>query len=66
MSLKRQKLSRLSNRTISAGRLREMMSEIISLREKVAQAELARLGIGEAGSSDERHPQVENHPYDCR
>jgi hypothetical protein len=65
MSLKQQKLGRLSKRTISAGRLREKMSEVISLREKVAQAELAKLGIRDAGSS-ERHRQVKDHPYDCR
>jgi hypothetical protein len=41
MSLKQQKLGRLSNRTISKDRLLEKMSEVISLREKVAQAELA-------------------------
>jgi hypothetical protein len=61
MSLKQQKLGRLSKRTISVGRLREKMSEVISLREEVAQAELAKLGIGDAGSSHERHQQVKDH-----
>jgi hypothetical protein len=42
--------------------LREKMSEIISLRERVAQAELAtlKLAIGDAGSSDKRHRQVKD------
>ena len=61
MSLKQQKPGRLSNRTISEDRLLEKMSEVISLREKVAQAELAKLGIGDTGSSDERHRQMKDH-----
>ena len=61
MSLKQQKLGRSSNRTISEDRLLEKMSEVISLREKVAQAELAKLGIGDTGSSDERHRQMKDH-----
>jgi hypothetical protein len=62
MSLKQKKLSRLSNRTISEVRLLEKMSEVISLREKVAQAELAtpKLAIGDAGSSDKRHRPVKD------
>jgi hypothetical protein len=66
MILKQQKLDGSSKRTISAGRLREKMSEVISLREKVAQAELAKLDIGDAISLDERYRQVKDHPYDCR
>jgi hypothetical protein len=62
MSLKQQKLGRLSNRTISEDRLLEKMSEVISLREKVAQAELAKLDIGDAGSSAELHRQMKDHP----
>jgi hypothetical protein len=42
--------------------LRQTMSELISLREKVAQAELAKLDIEDAGSSDERHRQMKDHP----
>jgi hypothetical protein len=61
MSLKQQKLGRLSNRSISEGRLLEKMSEVISLREKVAQAELAKLNIGDAGSPDERQRQMKDH-----
>jgi hypothetical protein len=45
----------------SKGNLRQKMSELISLREKVAQAELAKLGIGDTGSSDERHRQMKDH-----
>ena len=61
MSLKQQKLGRLSNRTISENRLLEKMSEVISLREKVAQAELAarlhRLSIMDVKDrSSERSP----------
>jgi hypothetical protein len=66
MSLKQQKLSGLSKRSISEGRLRAKMSEVISLREKIAQAELAKLDIGEEGSSDERRRQVKDHLYDRR
>jgi hypothetical protein len=48
MSLKQQKLGRLSSWTISEDRLLKKMSEVISLREKVAQAELAKLDIRNA------------------
>ena len=60
MSLKQQKLGRLSSRTISEDRLLEKMSEVISLREKVAQAELSKLDIRNAGS-DERRRQKDHH-----
>jgi hypothetical protein len=61
MSLKQQKLGRSSNRIISEDRLLEKMSEVISLRERVAQAELATptLDIGDAGS-DKRHRQMKD------
>jgi hypothetical protein len=67
MSLKQQKLGRLSSWTISEDRLLEKMSEVISLREKVAQAELAKLDIRNAkldirnAVSDERPRQVKDH-----
>ena len=41
----------------SKGSLRQKMSELISLGEK----ELAKLGIGDTGSSDERHRQMKDH-----
>jgi hypothetical protein len=61
MSLKQQKLGSLSSRTISEDRLLEKMSEVISLREKVAQAELSKLDIRNAGSPDERRRQMKDH-----
>jgi hypothetical protein len=43
--------------------LRQRMSELISLRERVAQAELAshKLGVGDQETSNERHRQMKDH-----
>jgi hypothetical protein len=47
----------------SKNRLRQKMSEVISLRERVAQAELAshKLGVGDQKTSNERHRQMMYH-----
>jgi hypothetical protein len=55
MALDRQKRGSSERMLVSGERLRRLMSEVISLREKVAQAELAanRYGVSQQMADEE-------------